>query len=91
MYNVCFILSNVYLKLEYIMHNSANWIYALTKWKSGWKQADTCKIYTPFQNFADFCLKMTHFSWFLGFVPTIENTPIFAKMGTSMDLRFGQD
>ena len=33
-----------------------DWLYALTKWKSGWNQANTSKINLyPLRNLADFC------------------------------------
>ena len=54
-------------------------------WKPGWKQADACKMFTLFQNFPNLCLKNHPF--FLN--PRIraylrKNTPLFAKVGTSV-------
>ena len=35
--------------------------------------------------------KNNPFSWFREFAPPIEKMPVFALMGTSMDVRFGRD
>ena len=41
-------------------------------WKPGWKQADTCEMFTLFHNFPDLCLRL-------------KNSPFFfAKVGTSV-------
>ena len=45
-------------------------------WKPEWKQAETCKMFTLFQNYAD--------SLFLDFAFIFEKLPFFAKVGTSM-------
>ena len=41
----------------YVAAYSTDWLYALTKWKPRWKQADTCKIFNTFQIFVNLCLK----------------------------------
>ena len=54
-------------------------------WKPGWKQADTCLMFTLFRNFADLCLKNYPFL----LISRIRTdrwkiTPFFAKVGTSV-------
>ena len=54
-------------------------------WKPGWKQADTSKLFTPFQHLADLCLKNYPFSDFANSRLYVwEITPFFAEVGTSM-------
>ena len=71
-------------------HLHGHRLFALIKWKPRWKQADTIKMFTPFQKFSDSFLKIDPFSWFREFAPPIETMPpLFAKMGTNIDVRFG--
>ena len=46
-------------------------------WKPEREQAETCKMFTLFQNFADLSI-------FLDFPPTFEKLPFYAKVGSSM-------
>ena len=65
--------------------------------KFKWKQADTCleymQILTVFKLFRIFVWKITPFSWFREFLPPFEQIQyhFFAKMGTIMSVRFGQE
>ena len=69
---------------------AADRLYDLIKWQTGWKQADTCKIFTLFKVSWTYAWQMTPFYWFRKFQPPIENNTLFlAKMGTNMDVWFG--
>ena len=77
-YIVVFITSN--LEYEYFITRPRSNV-----WKPGWKQADACKLFILFKNFAD--LNLTNYHFFL--ISRIcaylgKNTPFFAKVGTSV-------
>ena len=60
-------------------------------WKPGWKQADTRKMFTLFQNFADLCLKKLRF--FLDFANSrlpLKDNPIFRESGYERATRFAR-
>ena len=80
-----FFLCKSYFSLCLIWNEYSNTRPRSNVWKSGWKQADTCKMFTLFQNFADLCLK--YYPFFLiwrirAYLWKI--TPFFAKVGTSV-------
>ena len=54
-------------------------------WKPGWKQADTCKIFTLFQNFTDLCLKSCPFSWFREFALIFEKLLLSSRKCTGYE------
>ena len=84
------IVSNIlsvplYFSLRLIWNEYSNAHPRSNIWKPWWKQADTCKMFTLFQNFADLCLQNSLFCWFREFAPTFAKiAPFFAKMGTSV-------
>ena len=45
-------------------------------WKPGWKQADTCKMFTLFVFSPIYAWKITPLSWFHEFAPTFEKIPL---------------
>ena len=59
---------------------------------NGWKQAGTCKIVTQFQNLTDLCLKDDPFFEFANsHLASLKKYSFFAKMGTSIDIRFDRE
>ena len=76
-------LSTSYFSLCLVWNEYLNNRHGSNVWKPSWKQADTCKMFTLFQNFPSSCLKNHPF--FLN--PRIcaylrKNTPLFAKVVT---------
>ena len=74
------IVSNIFLCTSYfslclIWNEHLNTHPRSNVWKPEWKQADTCKMFTLFQNFADLCLKNYPF-----FAPTFEILPLSSRM-----------
>ena len=59
---------------------STNRLYVLAKGKPGWKHVDTCKICTLFFTFSwTYASKITPFSWFRKFRPSIKKIPSFSR------------
>ena len=61
-----FVKATTIIIISNARHFSMYIVFFITSdgWKSEWKQAGTCQIFTPFQKFADLCLKMAPLSWF---------------------------
>ena len=72
----------------YVAAYSTAWLYALTKWKPRWKQADTCKVINTFQIFVNLCLKKLPLFSFRKFANPIAK--IFLFLGNGYEhVRFG--
>ena len=54
---IYFFLCTSYFSLCLIWNEYLDTRHRSNVWKPGWKQADTCNMFTLFQNFADLCLK----------------------------------